>query len=296
MRQTLMKRRGGLWLTLFLSLMTHIHAQASTLRAMEWQGVPLQVVLTPGQETILTLGNDVRVAQPAHLTPYLSMTSLAGRVYLTATEPFDSTRLQVMRLSDGLRLMLDVSAKAGMVTPPQVDIVLPGSKEEGNDRQNGALSGSSTQRSSESHLSHLKMAPQALLVRYAMQNLYSPSHAIEPLSGVVRAPMGLPRDISLSAFSQWQVNAKPIAAWQLGEQVVTAVSLTNKASKRETLDPRLVTLSPRCFALRCAVSFSHPEIGNAGSPTAQATAFIVTPGPLAGYLLPSPLTSHGGEQ
>ncbi|MFA0044808.1 TIGR03749 family integrating conjugative element protein [Vibrio sp. 10N.261.51.A1] len=284
--RTLIKRRGGLWLTLLLSLMTHIHAQASTPRAMEWQGVPLQVVLTPGQETILTLGNDVRVAQPAHLTPYLSMTSLAGRLYLTATEPFDSTRLQVMRLSDGLRLMLDVSAKAGVVTPPQIDIVLPGGKSKGNDRQMGSTT-------------EPQMAPQALLVRYAMQNLYSPSHAIEPLSGVVRAPMGLPRDISLSAFSQWRVNARPIAAWQLGEQVVTAVSLTNKASKRETLDPRLVTLSPRCFALRCAVSFSHPDIGNAGSPTAQATAFIVTPGPLAGYLLPSRLPSHlpnhGGE-
>ncbi|MFA0042645.1 TIGR03749 family integrating conjugative element protein [Vibrio sp. 10N.261.51.A1] len=270
--------------------MTHIHAQASTPRAMEWQGVPLQVVLTPGQETILALGSDVRVAQPAHLTPYLSVTSLAGRLYLTATEPFDSTRLQVMRLSDGLRLMLDVSAKAGMVTPPQIDIVLPGGKEEGNNLSSAA---------NESHRSQLKMAPQALLVRYAMQSLYSPSHAIEPLSGVMRAPMGLPRDISLSAFSQWQVSAKPIAAWQLGEQVVTAVSLTNKASKRETLDPRLVTLSPRCFALRCTVSFSHPEIGNAGSPTAQATAFIVTPGPLAGYLLPSRLPSHlpnhGGE-
>ncbi|MEZ9578114.1 MULTISPECIES: TIGR03749 family integrating conjugative element protein [unclassified Vibrio] len=282
MMRTLMKRHGELWWILLLSLMTHTNAQASTPRAMEWQGVPLQVVLTPGQETTLTLGSDVRVAQPAHLTPYLSMTSLAGRVYLTTTEPFDSTRLQVMRLSDGLRLMLDVSAKAGVVTPPQIDIVLPGGEEEGNNLSRAA---------NESHRSQLKMAPQALLVRYAMQNLYSPSHAIESLSGVVRAPMGLPRDISLSAFSQWRVNAKPIAAWQLGDQVVTAVSLTNKASKRETLDPRLVTLSPRCFALRCAVSFSHPEIGNAGSPTAQATAFIVTPGPLAGYLLPS----HGGE-
>ncbi len=278
MMRTLMKRRGGLWLALLLSLMTHINVQASTPRAMEWRGVPLQVVLTPGQETILILGSDVRVAQPAHLVPSLSVTSLAGRLYLTATKPFDSTRLQVMRLSDGLRLMLDVSAKAGVVTPPQIDIVLPGSEEEG-EHLSRAANGSPS--------SPLKMAPQALLVRYAMQNLYSPSHAIEPLPGVVRAPMGLPRDISLNAFSQWQVNAKPIAAWQLGEQVVTAVSLTNQALGRETLDPRRVTLSPRCFALRCSVSFSHPEMGHAGSPTAQATAFIVTPGPLAGYLLPS---------
>ncbi|WP_299144285.1 TIGR03749 family integrating conjugative element protein [uncultured Vibrio sp.] len=278
MIRTFIVKRGALWLVL-LSLITSMSAKANTPRAMEWRGVPLQVVLTPGQETIVSLSSDVRVAQPWHLASSLSVTSLAGRIYLTATEPFDPTRLQVMRLSDGTRLMLDVSAQTGITTPAMIDIVLP------DDASRSPTSVASAPAA-------LKMAPQALLVRYAMQTLYSPSHAIEPLPGVVRAPMGLPVDISLSAFSQWRVSAKPIAAWQLGEQVVTAVSLTNQSPRRETLDPRQVTLSPRCFTARCAVSFSHPEIEGAGTPSAQATAFIVTPGPLAGLLLPS----RGGEQ
>nr|WP_269429412.1 TIGR03749 family integrating conjugative element protein [Vibrio hyugaensis] len=261
-----------------LLTLASLSALASTPRAMEWRGVPLSITLTPEQETILHFGADVRVATPAHLAPSLRVSSLAGRVYLIASEPFDAARLQVMRLSDGMRLLLDVSAKAGATTPPQIDIVLPGTATEQHINPKGER---------DAHLAHLRMAPEALLVRYAMQSLYSPSHALEPLPGVVRSPMGLPEDIQANAFSKWRVLAKPIAAWQLGEQVVTAVSLTNQAGRREALDPRLVTLGGQCLLSRCAVSFSHPELGPAGSATKQATAFIVTKGPLADNLLPS---------
>jgi integrating conjugative element protein (TIGR03749 family) len=255
---------------------------ASTPRAMEWRGVPLSITLTPEQETILHLGADVRVATPAHLGSSLRVSSLAGRVYLTASEPFDAARLQIMRLSDGMRLLLDVSAKVGAATPPQIDILLPGTANEQN-----LSAGEENVSERDAHLAHLRMAPEALLVRYAMQSLYSPSHALEPLPGVVRSPMGLPEDIQANAFSKWRVRAKPIAAWQLGEQVVTAVSLTNQTERREALDPRLVTLGGQCLLSRCAVSFSHPELGAADSATKQATAFIVTKGPLADNLLPS---------
>jgi integrating conjugative element protein (TIGR03749 family) len=274
---TLLNIGVGILLTL-----ASLSAFASTPRAMEWRGVPLSITLTPEQETILHLGADVRVATPAHLGSSLSVTSLAGRVYLTASEPFDAARLQVMRLSDGMRLLLDISAKAGATTPPQIDIVLPGTANEQN-----LSAGEENVSERDAHLAHLRMAPEALLVRYAMQSLYSPSHALELLPGVVRSPMGLPEDIQANAFSKWRVRAKPIAAWQLGEQVVTAVSLTNQTERREALDPRLVTLGGQCLLSRCAVSFSHPELGAADSATKQATAFIVTKGPLADNLLPS---------
>ena len=274
---TLLNIGMGMLLTL-----VSLSAFANTPRAMEWRGVPLSITLPPEQETIVNLGTDVRVATPAHLAPSLRISSLAGRVYLTATEPFDIARLQVMRLSDGMRLLLDVSAKNGANTPPQIDIALPGAATE-----QGVNAKETTTSERDAHIAHLRMAPEALLVRYAMQSLYSPSHALEPLPGVVRSPMGLPEDIQANAFSKWRVRAKPIAAWQLGEQVVTAVSLINQAERREALDPRLVTLGGQCLLSRCAVSFSHPELGAADSATKQATAFIVTKGPLADNLLPS---------
>ncbi|MCD1416982.1 TIGR03749 family integrating conjugative element protein [Vibrio parahaemolyticus] len=267
------------WVTCVGLLLSSACAFASTPRAMEWRGVPLHITLTPGQETIVNVGSDVRVARPAQLGAQLSVDSLAGRIYLTANTPFDVARLQVMRLSDGMRLLLDVEAKAGVVTPPEIDVVLPGN----------ALNATPTQGSSssqaEQHMAALGMAPEALLVRYAMQNLYSPEQAIEPLPGVVRAPMGLPQDIAGQTFAKWRVNAKPIAAWQLGDKVVTAIRLTNLSSNVEPLDPRLVTLGGACLQSGCSVSFSHPELGAAGSQTEQATAFLVTPGPLASHLL-----------
>ncbi len=260
-------------------------AFASTPRAMEWRGVPLDITLTPGQETIVNLGSDVRVARPAHLGTQLSVDSLAGRIYLTANGPFDTSRLQVMRLSDGMRLLLDVSAKPGVVTPPQIDVALP-SSDHASDGEVETVS------AAVQHQSALGMAPEALLVRYAMQNLYSPAQAIEPLPGVVRAPMGLPENIAQQTFAKWRVKAKPIAAWQLGDKVVTAVSLTNLSSRSETLDPRLVTLGGHCLLSNCSVAFSHPELGAAGSQTEQATAFLVTPGPLASHLFVSGGGAH----
>lgn len=266
-----------------VALIASHSAFASTPRAMEWRGVPLDITLTPGQETIVNLGSDVRVARPAHLGTQLSVDSLAGRIYLTANGPFDTSRLQVMRLSDGMRLLLDVSAKPGVVTPPQIDVVLPSNNEADSHESVSAAA---------QHQAALGMAPEALLVRYAMQNLYSPAQAIEPLPGVVRAPMGLPKNIAQQTFAKWRVNAKPIAAWQLGDKVVTAVSLTNLSSRSETLDPRLVTLGGHCLLSRCSVAFSHPELGAAGSQSEQATAFLVTPGPLASHLLVSGGGAH----
>jgi len=266
-------------LALTLCLMSHCvsaNITTTTPRAMEWVGVPLNVSLTPGQETILRLDDDVRVATPAHLMGKLSVSSLAGQIYLTPHQAFDRTRLQVERLSDGMTMLIDVSANTGSITPPQIDIVLPGTQKESGLTNQKALA----------PLAHIKMAPEALLVRYAMQNLYSPAHAIEPLPGVVRTPMSLPKNLQSSAFVKLHVDAQPVAAWKLGDKVVTAISLTNQRTYQQTLDPRLVTLGPSCLLQACQVAFSHPEIGAIGGNSDKATAFIVTPGPLSQHLLP----------
>lgn len=251
-------------------------AWAATPRALEWQGSPLAITLTPGQETILRFSDDVRVATPNYLSNLLSVSSLAGQVYLTAHGEFDVSRLHVERLHDGMRLLLDVSAQETAMTPPRIDIVWA---------KQGEAEQSTPQAPGAAHLQALKMAPEALLVRYAMQSLYSPSFAIEPLPGVTRTPMGLPQDIATSAFPKWRVQAKPLAAWQLGNKVVTAVKLTNLRQAKEALDPRGVTLTGRCLIDACQVSFSHSELGSLGSAQDNATAFIVTPGPLVSHLI-----------
>ncbi|GEK15391.1 TIGR03749 family integrating conjugative element protein [Aliivibrio fischeri] len=245
-------------------------------RVMRWEGTPLPLTMTPGQELIVNFGDDVRIAMPAHLKSVLSTASLGGRVYLSANADFNVTRLHVERLSDGMRVLLDVQAGTALSTLPQVDVVLP--------KHIGAPVSDTAATVSQSQA--LKMAPQALLIRYAMQNLYSPTHAIEPLSGVVRMPMGLTNNIQASAFPYWAVEATPIAAWKLGNDVVTAIEVRNLSNSTQSLDPRQVALGGACLMRSCMVSFVYPEIGAVDGESASSTAFIVTPGPLRQHLLP----------
>lgn len=262
-----------------LMLMSLQSKASATPRAMTWEGIPLQITLTPGKETVLYFDDDVRVAMPAYLTSTLSASSLSGRVYLTSNDQFDTTRLHIERLSDGLRLLLDVNAINNHQASSKIDIHIP-SLRDNTPKQPAAI------EQTKAHIEKLKMPSQALLIRYAMQSLYSPSHAIEPLPGVHRSAMGLPQDIQESTFSFWRVTARPIASWQLGDHVVTAIRLNNLRSQQLRLDPRQVTLGGNCLISSCQVSFSYPELGSFGSKTESSTAFIVTPGPLKNHLLP----------
>ncbi|ANU39374.1 TIGR03749 family integrating conjugative element protein [Vibrio scophthalmi] len=253
-------------------------------RVMNWEGTPLPLTMTPGKELIVNFGEDVRIAIPAHLNGVLSTASLGGRVYLSANRHFDVARLHVERLSDGMRVLLDVQADEAFASMPLVEVVLP--KQIGapvSDNVTGVAMGGGT---AISQSQALKMAPQALLIRYAMQSLYSPSHAIEPLPGVVRMPMGLTNNIQASVFPYWPVEATPIAAWKLGEEVVTAIEVKNLGQRVQTLDPRQVALGGACLTRSCMVSFVYPEINAAGSESDRSTAFVVTPGPLRQHLLP----------
>ncbi|WP_052478955.1 TIGR03749 family integrating conjugative element protein [Vibrio jasicida] len=262
-----------------LALMVMLSASpvASMERAMEWEGTPLPLALTPGKELVVNFGDDVRVAMPAHLSATLSAASLGGRVYFSANAPFDVARVHVERLSDGLRVLLDVRADSAWQALSKVDIVLPG-----KDGRDNITEEANAPSASEA----LKMAPEALLVRYAMQSLYSPSYAIEPLPGVGRMPMGLTSNVQVQAFPFWAVTATPLAAWSLNDNVVTAIEVKNLSAQIQPLDPRQVALGGACLTQSCMVSFVYPELGPKGSQSDSATAFVVTPGPLRQHLLP----------
>lgn len=122
-----------------------------------------------------------------------------------------------------------------------------------------------------------------LLVRYAYQNIYSPSHAIEPLPGVTRVTMQIEPDIQAQAFPLWPVTAKPVAAWSLGGYTVTAVTLIHKNNDTFELDPRQVT------AALYGATFAFPDLGPTGTDSAINTAFLVSKGSLADSLPTAPL-------
>ena len=256
-------------------ILTHSSlAQSSDLansRAMIWQGKPLQVTLPVGQEILLTFDGDVRVGVPTLLHQSATVDSLRGTVYITATQAFESQRLQVERLRDGMRILVDVRAQIGFTTPTQIDILTMDEQAALNHKAKDV---------SEKQPNRLLMPAPSLLVRYAYQSLYSPAHAIEPLPGVSRQAMQIDTDIQSQAFPLWPVMAKPVAAWSLNEYTVTAVMLTHQNNETLNLDPRQVT------ANLYGLSFAFPDIGPIGTDSASNTAFMISKGPLIQSLPP----------
>ncbi|MEZ9997903.1 TIGR03749 family integrating conjugative element protein [Vibrio sp. 10N.261.46.A3] len=262
------------WL-LILSCLVATFSHAQTPRAMQWDGRPLPVSLSVNKEMVLTFEAPVRLALPKSLIQKVEAFSLDNHLYLTANQAFPASRLQVERLSDGSRLLIQLSAREQTDEPDTVTIQF----ERDASRPERAPQSQAIQPSER-----LGMDDATLLVRHAMQSLYSPSYAIEPLPGVQRIPVTLPEEMALSTFPLWQVSAKPITAWRLNHTVVTAIALKSKDTRSQTLDVREVTLGQGCTLKRCSVSFAHPTLGAKGEQTDNTTVFIVTPGPLSDYL------------
>lgn len=243
-------------------------APPQTPRVMQWDGVPLSLTVSVGQELILNFDGDVRVGLPATLYTHANVDSLQGRVYLTASAPFETERLQVERLHDGQRFLIDIRAQEGVNAPAQVDIVSRDIQAEQQKHKRIA-------KAAANHQQKLQMPIPTLLTRFAMQQLYSPAHAIEPLPGVARVDMNIDDNIQARAFPLWPVKAKPVAAWTLNGYTVTAVNLTHERTSVLHLDPRQVT------ADLSAIAFAFPDLGSAGTDSAHSTAFMVTKGPLS---------------
>ncbi|WP_318488704.1 TIGR03749 family integrating conjugative element protein [Photobacterium leiognathi] len=264
-----------IWIVLLMSICSlSSHATTPpTDRIMAWEGIPLPITLAVGKETLITFDSDVRVGVPSGLYSQARIDALRGTVYITANRAFETQRLQVERLRDGLRMLIDIRAQEGVTHQTHIDIVTA-------DEKAAMESAKATQKKQAEHVAALRMPIPALLVRYAYQNIYSPHHAIEPLPGVSRIAMQLDKDIQAQAFPLWPVTATPVAAWFMGDYTVTAITLTHKNSDTMTIDPRQVT------ADAYAVSFAFPDMGPAMTDSAMNTAFIVTKGPLADRLPP----------
>lgn len=246
---------------------------AASDRVLAWEGEPLTVTLPVGQEVILTLDGDVRVGVPSSFYQHATLDSLKGKIFITASKPFESQRIQIERLRDGERIVLDIRAQQNADTPSRIDIDMPDEqKQQAQVKQDKDALGK--------HINQLQMPAPALLVRFAQQSLYSPSHAIEPLPGITRSTMHLDKDIAAQAFPLWPVIAQPLAAWTLAGYTVTAIKLTHQYNAVLNLDPRQV--SARAFG----VSFAYPDLGPVNTDSAINTAFIVTSGPLFQSLPP----------
>src|SRR5690606_38097870 len=104
--ETAPARRHAMMRALFCLTLGLLAGVAQAVEIRHWQRLPLSVPLAVGHERVIFLDQPVRVGLPPALSGKLRVQSANGALYLLASAPFSSTRLQ-LQLPDSGELILD---------------------------------------------------------------------------------------------------------------------------------------------------------------------------------------------
>ncbi|MFG0410051.1 TIGR03749 family integrating conjugative element protein [Pseudomonas sp. FYR_11] len=234
---------------------------------MRWERLPLSIPLVVGQERVIFVDRDVRVGLSAGLSESLRAQSAGGAVYLQPQSELAPSRVQLQDIQTGELILLDVSAAPAIEGKAALEPIK-------------IISTSTLTTEEESAVPTSATPVPVVLTRYAAQSLYAPLRTVEALPGVRRAR--LPADFQLHTLLPNQlIEARPLAAWRLGQHWVTAIHLRNQSSAWIDLDPRELQGD---FA---AATFQHPRLGPRGRATDTSVLYLVTQGrELSKALLP----------
>ena len=255
-------RQRGLWgafLSMTLPLCWVFLPGTAASETVEWRRTPISVVLSVGEERVLTFPGAVQVGVPQSLSgSALRSQSTGGTVLWLARAPFESERIQVRVIETGEVLLFDVTALAEPASVPReaIEVLVPDNA--GSVRLVGDRQGAITPVS---------------LTRFAAQQFYAPERILDDRPGIRRVPMRVPEVVSL--YRDARIETRMLASWQAGRYFVTAVALANKGQDRLWLDPRLL----RGRFLTAA--FQHNVLGPHGSRNPITTAYLVTDEPIA---------------
>lgn len=289
------KQRASRWCmvgcaTLCLGLISSSEA----LEVLRWERLPLKIPLVVGEERVVFIDRNARVGVPGTANDRLRVQSAAGAIYLRASAPIETTRLQLQDAETGALMLVDITAApatAGAAPLEPVRIV---------DATRPAAGGAPGNETDTTRISPATPVAVAL-TRYAAQSLYAPLRTVEPVHGIVSVPLreNLTVETLLPGLA---VRAKALAAWRLEDHWVAAVRLTHTADGWLTLDPRALQGD---FV---AATFQHPMLGPTGESTDTTAVYLVTRGHgLAEALLPAisridasinmppPLSSRDGD-
>ena len=252
-------------------------ASSHAVELLKWERLPLAVPLVVGQERVVFIDRNVRVGVPASIGNRLRMQSAGGALYLLAKDTIEPTRLQLQDADDGTLILIDIAASPGDAQLEPVRIV----EQETNSPRYGGMAPQNPEAPNATAPNPARETPvPVILTRYAAQSLYAPLRTVEPVNGLSRGNLGrnLPLDTLLPTLP---VTARALATWRLEDHWVTAVRLTNTATRWIELDPRALQGD---FV---AATFQHPNLGPAGASRDTTVVYLVTRGHgLAQALLP----------
>lgn len=254
---------------------------------MKWERIPLQIPLAVGQERVLFADKNVRVGFPPALNGKLRVQSSGGAVYLKADSAFPQTRLQLQDVENGEVILLDVTASdKGSAEPVRIvysgEVTSVSSNDtpgpsNGNSVTSGADDGSQAKRKKIKHSAPLPV----VLTRYAAQSLYGPVRTVEAVQGIRPVNHHLPGRIT-TLYPSEPLTITPLAGWDTGSRNVVALKVQNTASRKITLDPRLLQ------GQFVTATFQHRYLGPVGTPEDTTTLYLVTAGRPDGAFIAEP--------
>ncbi|MGP2832479.1 TIGR03749 family integrating conjugative element protein [Serratia nevei] len=261
-------------------------AQAEEL--MKWERIPLQIPLAVGKERVLFADKNVRVGFPPALNGKLRVQSSGGAVYLKADGPFPPTRLQLQDVENGEVILLDVTASdKGSAEPVRIvysgDVTSVSSSNDtpaasgGNNAAPGADNGTQAKRKKVKYNAPLPV----VLTRYAAQSLYGPVRTVEAVPGIHPVNPHLPKRIT-TLYPSEPVAITPLGGWGIGSRNVLALKVQNTASRKITLDPRVLQ------GQFVTATFQHRYLGPVGTPEDTTTLYLVTSGRPDGAFIAEP--------
>lgn len=237
------------------------------VETMRWERLPLPVRLIVGQERVVFTDRNVRIGIPAELGDHLRVQSADGALYLRASAPFESTRVQLQEIESGALILLDVIAASPVAgEPPLEPIRIVGGRRFEHDAGASPSHGDSE---STSMTGETPTPVPVVLTRYAAQSLYAPLRTVERIRGISRVP--LRHDLALDTLLPTvPVRTRALAAWHLEDCWVTAIQLTNTSAQWVELDPRSLQGD------FLAATFQHHNLGPLHDSTDTTVLYLIT--------------------
>lgn len=191
-----------------------------------YKGRPLSVDIPIGQEKLIEFGKAINLAIPSKMTGLVKAEAIAGTIYISANEAFDSTRFRVRDVTTGKIMILDLSANSGATSKP-LRVV--------DQDQSDAMA---KQREADLGERRVEAPSVVAATRHAFQQVYAPDRLVEPLDGM--HPSKLKNsDVIAYLVPGYDVLTKPLAQWRTSDgKYVTALYIKNLGVDRVLLDPR----------------------------------------------------------
>ena len=261
-RQPIVDTGYGMFIVVLFGLLGALHASADQPpERIAWRKAPITISLPVGAERLVSFPETVKVGLPPHLQTSVRVQSIAGTLYLLAREPFEATRVIVSALDDTQIYVLDLSATEADLEDDVEQTSVMIYRPDETEASDVAVSNNGSAQYG-----------YVLLTRFAAQQLYAPARLLNPLVGVVRAPI---KRETVALVRGGAVVAEPLIAWRAGPLHLTAVKVTNQTANPLTLDPR--TLRGQWLS----ATFQHNRLLGSGSEADRTVVYLISDRPFA---------------